>query len=116
MDPTRTSFVQREYRFDTEEDLSIKSIYPSSQELTFTTNLDEASANILANALFTELRTPAQGWRVEVEGIYRLEDFEGGPLRFILDMPLYQTDGRALKVFSIKTEWLKDRTILELRG
>lgn len=115
-DANRSTFVQRPYRYETAEDLAIKATYPTARELVFDTNLGSAAASALATAIFDESSDPASAFKIEVEGIYHLEDIAGGPLAFVLSLPMYETDGRTYKVTKFDTDYLRNRTLLEVRG
>lgn len=116
IDPTRAPFVLQEFRFETVENLTVKATYPAARELSHLTHMDAASAATLATNLFNESSVAADAFKVIVEGTYTLNDIEGGPLRFILDMPTYATDGRTYKVTAFECDHMANRTTFEVRG
>lgn len=116
IDPNRSTFVQQEYRYEIAQNLSIKAVYPSARELVHNTNLSDVDSSNLAANLFNENNKVTQAYDVEVEGIYDLDDFEGGPLRWVLNFPQFATDGRAFKTAAIRLDPIRNRTILTVRG
>lgn len=116
VEANRATFVQAEYRYDTAENLTIKATYPAARELVHETNLDTVDAAILAGLMLLESGVMAQAYKIIVEGIYHLEDIDGGPLRFVLDLPMYLTDGRTFKVTRFDVDYMENRTSFEVRG
>ena len=116
IDPSRATFVQREYRYEKEQDFAVKAAFPTARELVHDTNLSGASAATLAAALFDENDEPAQAYRVTVEDTYSFDDMAGGPLAFTLAFPVYATDGRTFKTATIEIDPMNNRTTFGVRG
>ena len=116
LNPARATFVQREFRYETVEDLAIKAVYPNAQEIKVDTQLSVASAATLATAIFNESKKSALVFEVEYEGIFELSDLDGSKLHYTLDAPFYQTDGRTFKLVSVDVDYLNNISKLVIRG
>lgn len=116
-DPNRASFVQREYRFEEAEDLTVRSLYPTARQHIHNTNLTSlAVANSLADAIFAESRKPASAFKIEVEGIFLIDTLDGGPLRFEVKSTRYGLAGQVFKVIGFECDPFNKRTTFEVRG
>jgi len=112
-DTNRASFVQQAYRYVTAVDNSIIARNPTAREVEINTNLNQASAQALANAYLADNKQP-RAYEVQIEGVIFLDTLADGVPRFILESP--KSDGRTLKLVGFTTDYETNTTTLQVRG
>ncbi len=116
LNPARATFVTRPFRYETAQDLSVKSKFKGARELVIDTGLSAASAATLASTILNENKGLAQVFKVEIEGVFHLEDLDGGPPRYTVSFPRYKTDGRTFRLVSFETDYMAQLTSIVVRG
>lgn len=116
IDPTRALFVQQEYRFEEVSDLTVKAAYPNAAELEISTNLDQASALIVANSIAAATKAHALGFTVPIDEPLYLEDFDGSPPRYTVTSDEHKVAARPVRLESVRVNYLTGATILTVRG
>lgn len=112
----KAAFVRKEYRYETQSDVSVKTEFPQAIMLELPTNLNSTSASGLALTILNATKTHALAWEVEVDGVLMLEDFDGTVPHYTLDFPLFETDSRTYKVVGCEIDYVANITTLRLRG
>lgn len=110
LDPTRAAFVQKDYRYKTAEDLSVKANYPHAKEVTLNTQLDEASATSMATDLLDDLKVGKSVISLEVAEVISSDTLTGELTRYSATFPEFGISGKTVKVVSIETDFLHQRT------
>lgn len=114
--PSRATFVLDEYRYDVQEDDTVKATYANATELTIPTELAIAVAHTIGVKVFNVVKTFAEAYQVTVEGVYTSSILDGCPPMFTLTDPRYATDTRTFRTTDITVDWMKNQTTFILRG
>lgn len=115
IDVDHAIFVRTEFRYATATDSAVKAKNPMATETSINTNLSESDAEALADNYLAANDNPRY-FEIEVEGIFVLSNFVGGPPSFILDFPKFQTDGRTMTVVSVSADFNTGYSTIGVRG
>lgn len=114
--PALAAFVMQPYRYESDEDATIKATYKNAEEMIFETNLDGTTAAALATKIFNVVSGFAEAYSVTVEGVYTSDMFEGGPPLWTLTDNSLKTDGRTFRTVGTSVNWMENTTTFVIRG
>lgn len=111
----RIVLIKREYRYATSENAIVKATNPSATEISFDTNLNAADAQAMADKVRSFHESPRY-FEIEVDGIISLDEFNTGPLAYVLDFPEFVTDSRRMTAVGMKVDYNTNKTTISVRG
>lgn len=116
IDTTRAAFVQNEFRYEVQEDATVKTNYPNAEEYVLDTQLSASAAATLASALLTAWKTPGKLIEVEINEIMWGANFAGQLPAYYATFPELGVAATFVRVISAKSNFLSGRTTLVLRA
>lgn len=114
-DTDHAAFVRQQYRYVTVLDAEVKSNTRSAIEITVNTQMDQASATALAQAMLAENKAP-RAFEIQLHGTGVIDSFAGSPPMTIPYSDTLFTDGRVCKTFSIVEDFQVGTTTIQVRG
>jgi hypothetical protein len=105
IDSSRASFVQKEWRYQTASDPSVKSVYPNATPLVLETNFTRPVAQAIANSYLEETKVPSDTLSFELEGLITIDDWAGGPTRYALTAPMFNANAKVSKSVLIDMDY-----------
>ena len=115
IDPSRAAFVSKDYRYEVVTRNDVRADFPKSREIVLETNLSEADAATLAAQISAQNDALPLGFKIEVEGAIRLEDFDLTVPHFTLVLRNFATD-RTFKAIAAEIDYVADTTTYTVRA
>lgn len=112
----RAIFAQKAYRYLEVKDDAVKQRFDGAQSVEISTNLLSSAANTVATKLFEETKKAAQVYTIQVEGVYTIDDWADGTMRFIVNDPAFNLSGSVMRLIAMNANPNTNTTVLTVRG
>ena len=116
LDPSRATFVVREFRYAEAIDSAVKATYDDAREIVIDTNMSEAAANSLATAILAAEKVSKRAFEVMVRKAISADDFVSGPPRYTYTDAKSDASSVATKVVAVSTDWRLNTTRAVLKS
>lgn len=116
LDPTRATFVQREYRYEVQTDNTVLAAYPAAREIELPTQIDQTSAAALATNMLAAAKTPAMSFDTEIDRLIYAEDCDGSLEMFAITSDTHRVTNRTTRQEEQQVDWGSGITKLKVRG
>lgn len=116
LDPTRATFVQREYRYEVQTDNTVLAAYPAAREVELQTQIDQTSAAALATNMLAAAKTPAMSFEIEIDQVIYAEDCDGSLSTFAVTSDTHRVTNRTTRQEQQQIDWATGITKLTVRG